>query len=131
MSSIKDLEMAKAISTMYCINIVKSCFGLCKKYIYTPTGSRIRAVVRVYSPEEGARTEKLLAMPLNKLEAEISEKGKPVTTAVGQYRLEACVSDDHRFCAVQLFRFYDLLYHPVGEPRFFEADAAEIVAKLL
>ncbi|MBP3829269.1 MAG: hypothetical protein ILA06_03050 [Bacteroidaceae bacterium] len=94
-----------------------------------PTGSPVKVLTQEYSSEEGGRLEKLLSMPLGKLEAELASKGKPATTAVGNYQLQACVSDDRQFCAVQLFRFADLMYHPLAEPQFFEGEAAAAIAR--
>lgn len=131
MSNIKNLGMGEAISSKNYINIINSFFGLCQKVIYVPTGSRVKVVCQEYSADEGERLEKLLSFPLDKLESELASKGKPTTTAVGNYQLQACVSDDRQFCAVQLFRFYDFMYHPLEEPLFFKGKGAEIISKLI
>jgi hypothetical protein len=131
MSNIKNLEMAKAVFAKSYISIKKSFFGLCQKVIYTPTNSQVKAVIQEYSADEGVRLEQLLSLPTDKLEAELASKGKPVITSVGNCQLQACVSDDRQFCAVQLFRFYEFVYHPLGEPRFFEGKEAETISKLI
>ena len=130
MSNIKNLEMADALSSKSYIRISNSFFGFFQKVVYVPTGSPLKVFTLEYSPEAGGRLEKLLSMPLDKLDAELASKGKPVTTAVGNYQLQACVSDDRQFCAVQLLRFADLMYHPLAEPRFFEGKAAASVARI-
>lgn len=131
MSNIKNFEMAEAISSKSYININKSFFGLCQEVIYVPTGSRVKAVRQEYSADEGGRLEQLLSLPADKLEAELDSKGKPAVTDMGNYQLQACVSNDRQFCAVQLFRFYDFVYHPLDEPRFFEGKEAETISKLI
>ena len=131
MSNIKNLEMAEAISSKSYISINKSFFGLCQKVIYTPTNSRVKTIREEYSAKEGKRLEQLLTLPADKQEAELASKGKPAVTAMGNYQLQACVSDDRQFCAVQLFRFYDFAYHPLDEPRFFEGKEAETIFKLI
>ena len=131
MSNIKNLEMAKAVFAKSYISIKKSFFGLCQKVIYTPTNSQVKAVIQEYSADEGVRLEQLLSLPTDKLEAELASKGKPVITSVGTCQLKACVSDDRQFCAVQLFRFYEFVYHPLGEPRFFEGKEAETISKII
>ncbi len=123
--------MAYAISSKSCIRIQNSFFGLCQKITYVPTGSRVKVITQEYSREEGEHLERLLAMSVAHLETELASKGKPATTAVGYYRLQACVSDDRLFCAVQLFCFFDLMYHPLGDPRFFEGKEAKAVSKLI
>ena len=96
MSNIKNLGMGEAISSKNYINIINSFFGLCQKVIYVPTGSRVKVVCQEYSADEGERLEKLLSFTLDKLESELASKGKPATTAVGNYQLQACVSDDRQ-----------------------------------
>jgi len=54
-----------------------------------------------------------------------------VAGANGHFRLEFCLSDDHQFCALQLFRFSDFQYKPVFEPRFYEGKDAEYVTQLM
>ena len=129
MSNIKNLEMAAALSTYQHIEIKKSLFST--KAIYTPTQSQAKAIILEYTPSEGERVEHLLEMPLDKMAADIQQKGKPAAGANGNFRLELCLSDDHQFCALQLFRFSDFQYKPVFEPRFYEGKDAEAVALLL
>ena len=129
MSSIKNLEMAAALSAYQHIEIKKSLFST--KAIYTPTQSLAKAIILEYTPTEGERVARLLDMPLDKMAADIQQKGKPVAGANGNFRLELCLSDDHQFCALQLFRFGDFQYKPVFDPRFYEGKDAEAVALLL
>ena len=129
MSSIKNLEMAAALSAYQHIEIKKSLFST--KAIYTPTQSQAKAVILEYNPTEGERVERLLDMPLDKMVADIQEKGKPANGANGNFRLELCLSDDRQFCAVQLLRFGDFQYKPVFEPRFYEGKDVEPFTKLL
>ena len=129
MSSIKNLEMAAALSAYQHIEIKKSQFST--KAIYTPTQSQAKAIILEYSPSEGERVARLLDMPLDKMAADIQQKGKPATGANGNFRLELCLSDDRQFCAVQLLRFGDFQYKPVFDPRFYEGKDVEPFTKLL
>ena len=129
MSSIKNLEMAAALSAYQHIEIKKSLFST--KAIYTPTQSPAKTIILEYSPSEGERVAHLLDMPLDKMAAEIQQKGKPATGANGNFRLELCLSDDRQFCAVQLLRFGDFQYKPVFDPRFYEGKDVEPFTKLL
>ena len=128
MSSIKNLDMAAAVSAYKNITIKKSLFST--KAIYTPTGSTVKAMVLEYSPSEGEKVKRLLDMPLDKMTADIEQKGKPKTGVNGNFRLEVCLSDDHQFCALQLFRFADLCYSSLYEPRFYEGTDVENITKL-
>ena len=129
MSSIKNLEMAAALSANQYIEIKKSLFST--KAVYTPTQSRVKAIILEYSPSEGERIARLLDMPLDKMAADIQQKGRPLAGANGNYRLEFCLSDDRQFCALQLFRFVDFQYKPLFEPRFYEGKDVEAMALLL
>mgnify|MGYP006872987066 CR=1 FL=1 len=129
MPSIKTLEMAAAVSANPNITIKKSLFST--KAIYMPTASPVKAMALEYPPSEGERLLRLLDMPADKMAAEIQCKGKPKTGANGNYRMEACLSDDHRFCALQLFRFADFGYRPLFDPRFYEGEEVEYIAQLL
>ena len=128
MSSIKSLDMAAAVSAYNNVTIKRSLFST--KAIYTPTGSTVKAMVLEYSPLEGERVQRLLEMPLDKMAVAIEQKGKPLAGVNGNFRLEVCLSDDRQFCALQLFRFADFSYRPLFEPRFFEGETVEYIAKL-
>ncbi len=131
MSNIKNLEMAAAISAYNNVIIQKTLFGLSQKVVYTPTGSRVRVRVFEYAPAEGEKMARLLSLPPEKIEAEMKTTGKPQSTDIGHYRLEACFSCDSQFCAIQLFRFGDFKYMPVTDTLFYEGSDAQIVTKLI
>ena len=118
MASIKNLEMAAALSTYQNITIKKSLFST--KAVYEPTQSIVKPIVLEYTPTSGEYLAHLLSLPLAKMAEQIKQKGKPATAPIGHFHLEVCLSDDHQFCALQLFRFMDFSYTPVFEPRFYE-----------
>ena len=62
---------------------------------------------------------------------ELKQKGAPASGSNGHYHLEACLSDDRQFCALQMFRYADFSYNAIGEPRFYEGDEAKTVAQIL
>ncbi len=121
--------MAAALFAYPYITIKKSLFST--KAVYSPTQSQIKVIILEYSPSEGERVERLLTMPLDKMAEDIAQKGKPLAGTNGNFRLELCLSNDHQFCALQLFRFGDFTYNPVFEPRFYEGKDAEAVARLI
>ena len=129
MPSIKSLEMAAVVSAHNNITIKKSLFST--KATYTPTGSPVKALLLEYSPSEGERVERLLNMSPEKMVTEIQQKGKPAAiSANGNFRLEVCLSKDHQFCALQLFRFGGLGYHSLFESRFYEGETVEQIVRL-
>ena len=121
--------MAAALSAYPYVTIKKSLFST--KAIYSPTQSQIKVNILEYTPSEGERVERLLTMPLDKMAEDIAQKGKPLAGANGNFRLELCLSDDHQFCGLQLFRFGDFAYNPVFEPRFYTGKDVETVALLM
>ena len=131
MASLKNLEMAAAVSSYNHISIKKSLFGLITKAVYTPTNSPIKVATYDYSPTEGARMEQLLNMPLDKMENELNAKGKPKAAPIGHFHLEVCMSEDREFCAIQLFRFVNFKYSTATEPRFYHDKEAKAVLRLL
>ena len=120
--------MAAVVSSYKNIIIKKSLFS--KKAIYTPTQSPVKVMIQDYTPTDGERLARLLDMPLDKMVAEIQQKGAPKTAPIGHFRFEICLSEDHQFCAVQLFRFMDFKNSPVFDTRFYEGKDVEMIAKL-
>ena len=115
--------MASAISNNNDITINTTLFGLCEKVTYTPTGSRIKAQTFEYSPMNGERLSILLNSNI--------DRGIMVrSTPVGNMRAEICQSADRHFLAVNLLRFSNFRYDPVGEVKFFCGHDAEIVSRL-
>ncbi|MBQ9261181.1 MAG: hypothetical protein IJ185_03640 [Prevotella sp.] len=129
MPRLKDLEMAAAVSAYKNIEIKKSLFS--KKAIYSPTQSAVKAMIIEYTPSDGERLASLLDMPLEKMAAEIDQKGAPKSAPIGHFRFEVCLSEDKQFCAIQLFRFVDFKNSPVFDVRFYEGKDVEIIEKLL
>ena len=128
MPSLKDLEMAAAVSAYKDIEIKKSLFS--KKAIYTPTQSVVKAMIIEYTPSDGERLACLLDMPLDEMAVEIDQKGAPKSAPIGHFRFEVCMSEDRQFCAIQLFRFVDFKNSPVFDARFYEGKDVEMIAKL-
>ena len=129
MSSLKNLEMAHAVSAHPHITVKKSFFQT--KVIFTPTQSPVHVIIQEYTPTEGARLISLLDMPIDKLSDEIRRGGKPASGSNGHFHLEACLSEDRKFCALQVFRYGDFRYNAIGEPRFYEGDDAKVIAQIL
>lgn len=130
MPSFKNLEMAAAVSAHQDITIKKTLFGLSEKAVYTPTQSPLKVSIREYVPTEGERLERLLNLPMEKMASELQAKGAPNPSDIGHYRLETCLSEDHQFAALQLFRFVDFRQTPLTEPRFYTGGDVETIAKL-
>ena len=130
MTKIKKLEMAATISNNNDITINTSFFGLCEKVTYVPTGSRVKAQTFEYSPINGERLGILLDSDTDEINRQLNRGVTVRTTPVGNMRAEICQSDDRQFLAVNLLRFSNFRYDPVGEVKFFHGHDAEVVSRL-
>ena len=130
MTKIKKLEMAAAVSNEKDITVTESFFGLCEKAIYTPTGSRIKANIYEYSQNDGERLITLIDSGIEELEKQIGQGVIVKATPVGHIRAEVCVSSDRQFLALNILRFSNFKYVPVGDPRLFRGHDAQIACRL-
>lgn len=130
MAKINHMEMAEAVSSHPHIEIQKTLFGLSRKYIYTPTGSPLSANVYEFNADMGNRIEKMLNSKGVQLEKEIASIGHIKSVTIGNMRLDVCMSLDGQFAALQLFRYFELMYHPVAPVKFFEGSEAHHISTL-
>ena len=122
--------MANAISNTNDITINTTLFGLCEKATYVPTGSRIKAQTFEYSPMNGERLSILLNSNIDEINRQLNRGIIVRSTPVGNIRAEVCQSADRHFLAVNLLRFSNFRYDPVGEVKVFRGHDAEIVSRL-
>ncbi|MDD7596793.1 MAG: hypothetical protein SOW45_00365, partial [Prevotella sp.] len=131
MASIKNLEMAETISNNSNIKISKGFLGIGSKATYTPTNSKLNAVINYYNAEDAQAFVKLI----NAAETEVASLAKKVTPpsklSISNYRLEACVTDDQQFVAIQVLSYADFRNTPICELKYFEGEAAQAIAALL
>lgn len=130
MSSIKNLNMAETLLNNDNIEVKKSFFGLFSSASYKPTGSRLRVFQAEYTPEEGAKMERILLRPVQEWEIAMNDS-HPKTTPMGNMVLEGCVSEDGRFAILHLLRFQDFLYAEVVKPIVLEGSEAAMASRLL
>ena len=123
--------MATTISNEKDITISKSFFGLCEKATYTPTGSLIKAHTYEYSQSNGERLITLVDNGIEELEKQLERGIFIKDTPVGHIRAEVCVSNDHQFMALNILKFSNFEYVPVGLPRLFRGHDAEVAIRLL
>ena len=130
MTKIKKLEMASVVSNEKDITVTESFFGLCEKAIYTPTGSRVKADTYEYSQNNGERLITLVDSGTEELENQLGRGVIIRATPVGHIRAEVCVSDDRQFLALNILRFSNFEYVPVGGPRLFRGHDAKVASRL-
>ena len=128
MASLKNLTMSAYIVKNEHINIKKSFFGLREKVFYNQTGSEVEVKQIEFTTEAGKQLEILLKTPTNKLADTLADCGIIQQRPMSNVRLDICVSKDRQFLALQLFNYYDLMFHPVTGVRVLEGKNAQLVA---
>lgn len=129
MAKINHLDMSEKLMSLQNIEIKKSCFGLKTTVYYVPTHSRIKVMQNEYNTENGERVEIILRADDNAVE-NLIKSNNIEATSMGNMRLDACISEDHAFAAVQLLRFTDFDYTPITDMRTYQGDAAKAIASL-
>lgn len=131
MASINNLEISETISNNPNIKISKGFLGIGSKAIYTPTNSKLNAVINYYSAEDAQAFVELI----NAAETEVASQAKKMTSptklSISNYRLEACVTNDKQFVAIQVLSYADFRNTPICELKYFEGEAAQAIAALL
>lgn len=131
MANIKNTELGKTLAADPRITIKSSLFGLVTKSVYTPTDSPLAVYRFEYPADKGDKVARLLSLvgePLKQAAAEIKTLK---TDGIGNTRLEACVSADQQFAALQLFRYSNFLPTPMTKVIVFEGDDAKTIGGLL
>lgn len=130
MANLKNLEMGKSLLSNKDLCFKRSMMGLFTQCVYQPTGSPIKLVRNDYRLEVGTRLVKMLDQPVDKalLHAPSLKLDK---LEVGNVRVEACVSADRQFLAVQVLRYEDFVFKPMCEPHFYTGDEASVMSKVL
>lgn len=131
MANIHKLEMGMALSKDSRIAFQKGFLGLGTKAFYQPTGSPIEIFRYEYNNEKGKLLETLFQNTVSEsLEERVRKIGTAKSDAIGNTRLEACLSLDHQFAALQLFHYSDFKLVPATDLNIFEGKEAEILARL-
>ena len=131
MANIKNMEMAQMLLSNQNIEEKKGLFGLSTKLVYKPTDSTIKGFNFEFDADNGQRMRSFLACPDDGVEEALKKNADIKVAPIGCYRLNACISDDHQFVALQLFSFSDFKYHSLGDAKIYEGKNAESLAKIL
>lgn len=129
MANINHLDMCETVKNLPVIECKKTCLGLFTKITYTPTGSKVKAMQNEYSVENGNKLAEILKSDATSIANKLKGK-KIVPSSMGNMRLDACISEDHHFIAVQLLRFTDFSYEPYTDTKVYEGEAAAALAGL-
>lgn len=130
MTSIKNLEMAKTISTNGVLTIKKGFLGLSTKVVLSNSGETVAADVKEYNIADGDKLQRILNMK-HELIANELQNTKIQPQNIGNARLELITSASGSFVMMQLYRFSDFKYKPVTPMITFEGSEAQTIGKLL
>ena len=131
MANINKLEMGRTLATDPHISTTSTFFGLIHTSVYVPTGSKIATYTFEYPAEREAKIETLLGLTGDALVNAATDIKTLKSDTLGNLRLEACVSADHRFAALQLFRYSNFEASPLSRLALYEGADAATIASLL
>lgn len=123
--------MAETISNNSNIKISKGILGIGSKATYTPTNSKLNALINYYSSEDAQTFVKLIKMAEGEVINQAKKMTPPTKLSISNYRLEACVTDDKQFVAIQVLSYADFRNTPICNLKYFEGEAAQAIAALL
>lgn len=130
MANIKHLDMCADVMALPEIAVKKTCFGLKTTITYVPTNSPVKVKQGEYSAEMGKRWELLLNVEQD-VALELLKKYNFIPTSIGNFRVDACISEDKQFAAIQLLHFADFDYQPATGVKIFKGKAAEAISSCL
>lgn len=130
MANFKNLNMVSELMSNPNLRVVSSMFGLSKKLVYAPTGATVAVHRYNYNPEAVSHLQNVIESDSKGLAAAV-KACRVQRLEIGNIELDACVSADKRFVALQLLRFMDYTYQPVTRVAFYEGDQAQLVASIL
>ena len=115
MAKINHIEMGEDVMALNDVQVKKGFMGWSVKLIYKPTHSKIQIKEKEYTAEDGKKLENILTAAPAEVETAISKF--PVSAiSMGNFKLQACLSDDSQFAALQLLAYKDFGYKPVTLP---------------
>lgn len=131
MANINKLEMGRTLATDPRISTTSTFFGLIHTSVYVPTGSKMATYTFEYPAEREAKIEALIGLTGDALANAATDLKTLKSDTLGNLRLEACVSADRRFAALQLFRYSNFEATPLSRLAVYEGADAATIASLL
>ena len=104
----------------------KGIFGLSKKAYYSPTKSQIESYENYFCQEVGMQIKQIIDAPLEKVDETIQSLPDFENQKTGDVRMDICISHDHKFVAMQLYKLENGNYEPMSKISFLEGESAEL-----
>lgn len=129
MAKINHIEMGEDVMALNEVQVKKSFMGWSVKLTYKPTQSKIQIKEKEYTAEDGKKLQNILTAAPAELETAISKF--PVSAiSMGNFKLQACLSDDSQFAALQLLAYKDFGYKSVTDMKVYTGKSAEVFSRL-
>ena len=129
MAKINHIEMGEDVMALNDVQVKKGFMGWSVKLIYKPTQSKIQIKEKEYTAEDGKKLQNILTAAPAEVETAISKF--PVSAiSMGNFKLQACLSDDSQFAALQLLAYKDFGYKPVTDMKVYTGRTAAVFSRL-
>ena len=129
MAKINHIEMGEDVMALNDVQVKKGFMGWSVKLTYKPTQSKIQIKEKEYTAEDGKKLQNILTAAPTEVETAISKF--PVSAiSMGNFKLQACLSDDSQFAALQLLAYKDFCYKPVTDMKVYTGRTAEVFSRL-
>lgn len=129
MAKINHIEMGEDVMALNDVQVKKGFMGWSVKLIYKPTQSKIQIKEKEYTAEDGKKLQNILTAAPAEVETAIIKF--PVSAiSMGNFKLQACLSDDSQFAALQLLAYKDFGYKPVTDMKVYTGRTAEVFSRL-
>lgn len=129
MAKINHIEMGEDVMALNDVQVKKGLMGWSVKLTYKPTQSKIQIKEKEYTAEDGKKLQNILTAAPAELETAISKF--PVSAiSMGNFKLQACLSDDSQFAALQLLAYKDFGYKSVTDMKVYTGKSAEVFSRL-
>ena len=129
MAKINHIEMGEDVMALNEVQVKKGFMGWSVKLTYKPTQSKIQIKEKEYTAEDGKKLQNILTAAPTEVETAISKF--PVSAiSMGNFKLQACLSDDSQSAALQLLAYKDFGYKPVTDMKVYTGRTAEVFSRL-
>lgn len=130
MANFNKLQMAQELLSHNNLQVVSSLFGLSRKLVYAPTGATVNVKKINYDHDAVAHLQRVIDSDGKELNAAV-KACRIHKQEIGNIELDACISTDKQFVALQMLQFIDYTYQPISKTAFYEGEQAQLVATIL
>jgi len=130
MANFKSLHMAQQLISHKNVNITSTMLGLSKKLVYSVTGATIKVNKYNYGLDAVTHLQRIIESDGAQLASAV-KACRASKQEIGNIELDACISTDKQFVALQLLQFIDYSYRPISDVAFYEGEQAELVSSII